>query len=421
MEHQEMVTGSLIPLHPDLVASTICPKCKSDTSEKHDYLFQGIHVLVDCTCKQCATRFYYTLPIGHDAITPTAISHDGKHVSYHSSAEAWLAKPLIDSLLNDSSKRQAEISQVILETLKDKVIILNCLDDCFGHAYAKMLNALQLLRDYPDHSLILIITKNLEWLVPGGVSELWIVHESMRNMKYYITTLQEFVKTRVNKTSQYYLSTAKVYHHLHEINSEPFLKTKRFDLSQFGILPYSITFILREDRYWHPTMFDNFINLVSIKLKIKKYFKRYFTWQQDRLVKKVIRLILTDHPGVQINITGIGSFSRMNNGVNDLRVDNITPAIERQWCEIYSRSQVVVGVHGSNMIIPSSLAAGFIEILPRHKIAHLGEDTVLHHTGRTAMLLGRYVDAYAAPGLVAQHVSGMLKFADIDKLMSEIK
>jgi hypothetical protein len=413
-----MANQSLIQIHPKLEASAACPKCQSESVKSRDYLFQGIHVLVDCTCQQCTTRFFHTLPIAHDAITPISISHDGKHVRYDASAKVWLAQPLIDGLLHESSRLAVEIVKRTRKALTDKIIVLNCLDDCFGHSYAKLLNAQQLLHDYPDHSLILLITPNFEWLVPDGVAELWIVPASMRKMKNYITTLQSFVKTAFNNASQVYLSTAKVFHRLEEINSELFLRTKRFDLSLFDSVPYTITFVLREDRYWHSNKLDNVINLALIKFKIKKNFNSYFVWRQDRLVKKAVRLIINAYPHLKVNITGIGKPGQSDTGVTDLRTDKITSEIERQWCVVYSKSHVVVGVHGSNMLIPTSLAAGFIDILPRHKIPHMGEDTVLHYAGRHAMLLGRHVDVYATPALVAEHAINMLGFGRMAKLMN---
>lgn len=414
-----MAEPTLIQIHPRLEVAAVCPKCQSDSSLINDYLFQGIHVLVNCTCNRCTALYYYTLPIAHDAITPIGVSHDGKHAQYDPTAKVWLAQPLINSILQRSVQLSPEIKKKNKQKLKSDVIILNCLDRCFGHSYAKMLNALQLMRDYPDHSLVLLITPNIEWLVPDGVDELWLVPGKMSDMSKYITTLQSFVKAEINKTGRCYLSTAKVFHRLETIDSEPFLRTKRFEISKFNILPPTITFVLREDRYWHANRFDDFINRASIKFKITNYFRWYFVWRQNRLVEKTIRLILKGNPKVRINITGIGSPGGINSGTTDARSTIITEDTERQWCGIYSNSHVIIGVHGSNMMIPTSLAAGFIDIIPAHKIPHLGEDTVVYHTGRQAMLFGRHVDVFASPGLVAEHGLHMLRSNPIRNIIPQ--
>jgi hypothetical protein len=395
MEYPEMV----IPIHPKVEATVSCVKCASTSVEIHDYLFEGIHVLADCKCNTCSTQFYQTLPTGHDAQTPVAFSKDGTISRFDESARVWLARPLIDAMVK-SSPYSPGIRKKTLKPLKENVILLNCLDNCFGHSYAKLLNATELMKTFPDRSLVLLITQNFEWFVPNGVDELWIVSAGMRDMSNYIVNLQHFVKEQLKLVKRCDLSVAKVYHDLARINSEPFLKTKSFDVSKFDDLPYTITFVLREDRYWHVNRLDDVINRTLIKLGIQKFFRGYFIGRQNRLVQKTIRNL----KNVQVNVVGIG-------------VKNITPELERQWCDTYSKSHVVVGVHGSHMLIPTSLAAGFIDILPDYKIPHLGEDIVLRHEGRYATLLGRHINQFSSPTVVAEHISNMLNFSKVSQLI----
>ena len=390
----------VIPIHPNVVATASCVKCQSSSVDIKDLLFEGIHVLLDCTCRNCSTSFYHTLPTAHDAQTPIAFSKDGSITRFDESARIWLARPLIDAMFTPSGSIHPEIKKKNLNPLKDNVILLNCIDDCFGHAYVKILNTLELMKTYPDRSLVLLITQNFEWLAPKGVDELWIVTGKMSRMGNYIVSLQEFVKTQLKEIKRLDLSVAKVYHDLAKIDPEPFLKIRSFDISKFDELPYTVTFVLRDDRYWHATKLDDFVNRALISLGIRKPFKGYFIWRQNRLVKKTIKKLRD----VRVNIIGMGTAA-------------ITTELEKQWCDTYSRSHVVIGVHGSNMLIPTSLAAGFIDILPGHKIAHLGEDIVLRHEGRAAVLLGRHVDQLISPSLMAEHVTEMLKFSKIFQLI----
>src|ERR1041385_4674060 len=218
MEHQEMV----IPIHPKIEITVSCVKCQSTSVDIHDYLFEGIHVLVDCTCTKCSTVFYHTLPASHDAQTSIAFSKDGKISRFDESARVWLAQPLIDAMTRPI-EHKPEIRKKNLRPLRENIILLNCLDDCFGHSYIKLLNALELMKSYPDRSLVLLITPNFEWLVPDGVDELWIVSGSKSDMRKYIVNLQDFVKTQLNGVQRCDLSVAKVYHDLAKIDSEPFL------------------------------------------------------------------------------------------------------------------------------------------------------------------------------------------------------
>jgi hypothetical protein len=397
MEHQEMV----IPIHPRVVATVSCVKCQSTSVDIKDFIFEGIHVLVDCVCRTCSTRFYHTLPVAHDAQTPIAFSEDGSITRFDESARIWLAQPLIDAFFASGKNIGLKMKKKNLSPLKENVVLLNCIDDCFGHAYVKILNALELMKTFPDRSIVLLVTENFEWLVPKGVDELWIVLGRMSWMGNYLLDLQDFVKEQLKGIKRLDLSVAKVYHDLAKIDSEPFLKTKSFDVAKFDKLPRTVTFVLREDRYWHATKLDDFINRALISLRIQKLFRGYFIWKQKLLVEQTIRRL----KNVTVNIIGP-------------HLKNITPELEKQWCDIYSKSHVVIGVHGSNMLIPTSLAAGFIEILPNHKIAHIGEDTVLRHEGRYAVLLGRHVDQFSTPTLVADHIANMLDFSKISQLMN---
>src|SRR3954471_20797714 len=105
MEHQEMV----IPIHPNIVATVSCVKCQSPSVDIKDFLFEGIHVLVDCTCRNCSTGFYHTLPAAHDAQTPISFSKDGSVTRFDESARIWLAQPLIDAMLSPSKSIHASI------------------------------------------------------------------------------------------------------------------------------------------------------------------------------------------------------------------------------------------------------------------------------------------------------------------------
>ncbi|MCC5935783.1 MAG: hypothetical protein JJU34_00750 [Lunatimonas sp.] len=74
----------------------------------------------------------------------------------------------------------------------------------------------------------------------------------------------------------------------------------------------------------------------------------------------------------------------------------------------FLNSHLVIGIHGSGMILPSSLAAAFINIVPRYKIVHIAEETALVHVPhKLQQYLGRYVDEHASPELLASHAVSM--------------
>ncbi|HEX8060120.1 MAG TPA: hypothetical protein VF473_04255 [Cyclobacteriaceae bacterium] len=85
---------------------------------------EGIHVLADFTCKVCSTNFYCTLPTGHDSKTPTAFTKDGKITRFDESAETWLARPLIDAMVNPNPVQTCSHEKEFKATVKENILLL---------------------------------------------------------------------------------------------------------------------------------------------------------------------------------------------------------------------------------------------------------------------------------------------------------
>jgi len=82
-------------------------------------------------------------------------------------------------------------------------------------------------------------------------------------------------------------------------------------------------------------------------------------------------------------------------------------AVERSWCEAYARSQLVVGVHGSNMLLPTALAAGCVEILPHDRQGNVVQDISVRYNDRMQLFLYRFVDEFARPVEIDRQVSAI--------------
>src|SRR5262249_18336567 len=95
--------------------------------------------------------------------------------------------------------------------------------------------------------------------------------------------------------------------------------------------------------------------------------------------------------------------------VSDLRENAFSESIEMEWCKVYSKSHIVIGVHGSNMLLPTALAAAFIEIMPSWKIERWGEDIAQPYSDRKAVFLGRFLDGCCSVKDVSGHIIAILK------------
>jgi hypothetical protein len=390
------------PLHPFHIT---CPRCNKDTVEVNGLFFQGIHTLTDCHCSSCHLIFFQTLSIGHAIYFPISFSKDGNHTWFNPRAKVWLAQPLIDSMTsNQPASAQFEVTSF---TNHNEVIVVNCLDSCFGHAFGKMWNVELLLAKYPEKGIIVVAPANCFWLVPEGVAEVWQVKAPMKTLNKKVEGLDSFIKTQLLRFQKVWLSETQPYPDQHLISFEKFVKQKRFHLNDFEKRT-QITFVLREDRFWHNSVLMDFLFKVFVKTKTLSSFSKFFVWRQNRLVNKTIGLILKQLPAATFCICGLGKTGTYSPGIEDYRATHINLEIEKKWNEVFASSNIVIGIHGSSMLIPTSLAAGFIDLVPRYKIQHLSEDTVLPYTNRYLSFLGRYLDEYSSPRLVATHLVSMI-------------
>src|SRR5262249_15331038 len=60
-------------------------------------------------------------------------------------------------------------------------------------------------------------------------------------------------------------------------------------------------------------------------------------------------------------------------GITDLREPVPSPEIERAWCRRYAASDVVIGAHGSNMLLPSGHAGAAIELIPDERLGNMAQ------------------------------------------------
>ena len=74
-------------------------------------------------------------------------------------------------------------------------------------------------------------------------------------------------------------------------------------------------------------------------------------------------------------------------------------------------SHIVIGVHGSNMLLPSAHAGAVIELLPEDRSANLAQDIIPagDQTMRETMFRYRFMPLSSQPGQVADTVGILLE------------
>ena len=393
----------MIALKPTPYSNFSCPVCSQNHLPVTKTFFAGIRTIAYTTCPNCQTPLAQDYPIGHALHYQMAIN-TSTHTLYNSSAK-WWSEPFLKGFL-DQKNEEIKIEKKVFRATK-KIVLLNTIDYLYGHSLLKLLNAQDHIQN-SEVDLVIIAQKNFEWLIPQGCAEVWLVDLPFSKAKNWYTALDLFVQTELLRFEEVHLSLA--FSHPRGVNIEHFTKVKPFNLQCYADEPPQITFVWRNDRLWHSNVWQEKLYLVVGYFKALHWLKKYFVWLQKRKFANTFTRIKKLMPTAQINVVGIQKSGGFAPFVNDQRVEKPNNATEQAWCEVYAKSHVVIGVHGSNMILPTALAAGFIEILPEERYGNITQDVLLRHEGNTALYLSRFADGHISPKQLALMARRMVKY-----------
>ncbi|HEX6178817.1 MAG TPA: hypothetical protein VF057_10700, partial [Thermoanaerobaculia bacterium] len=162
----------MIRIKPGIDYSSACPHCRGALVAE-DVLWQGIHVCVRSACSSCGRRIVEDLPIGHAVDGTYQADVEADRLFGPEPRRSWFGQPLLESL---RSPRSDEIPFRVTRFSDAKnVVIVNCIDYLYGHSLLKLLNVERHWRMSPELGVVVIVPSFLEWLVPDGVAEMWVV------------------------------------------------------------------------------------------------------------------------------------------------------------------------------------------------------------------------------------------------------
>jgi hypothetical protein len=94
------------------------------------------------------------------------------------------------------------------------------------------------------------------------------------------------------------------------------------------------------------------------------WLRRIQRRRQGEYIDKVYRHLAHALPDIDVAVVGIASGGGLCEGIKDMRKTEVDVETEKEWCRRYSISHLVIGVHGSNMILPSAFAGGSVVLMP---------------------------------------------------------
>jgi hypothetical protein len=293
--------------------------------------------------------------------------------------ETWFARWLRKSYANRTSV-PLEFTVQEHRPLRQQAVLLNCLDTLYGHCLLKLLNVQYYFDQRRELDVIVMIPRCLQWLVPDGVAQVWIVDLPLRRGTEWNDWLAAELNRRIVKLQVCWLSVAFSHPHPNDYTIERFTRVQPFPIDEWEIRLQrpTITFIWREDRLWCTPDASGNERLVHIMLRRFKHRLYRYTplEQQNQQVLTLATALRQKVATLDFAVAGMGKPGGLSDWVTDLRSVDIDEATERMWCERYASSHIVVGVHGSNMLLPSAHAGAVIELVPPDRWGNIPQATL---------------------------------------------
>lgn len=390
----------MIQIHPPIEQKFACPVCEQEI-EANKTVWQGIHVGVESECKNCQRTFYQDLKVGQSMYTPYSVDLHKFELFGPGSSKDWYGIPLQKSLKNPNDNK-IEFKKEIYAS-HDKVIILNCIDYLYGHSLLKLLNAERHLKDNPEYGLVVIVPKFLGWMLPEGIAEKWVFDIPLKKGREFFIEFDNIIQKELKRFSEIHIS--KAFSHPKDFDITNFTGIEKHDFQKDD---FRITFIWREDRCWmNSSLFQKAVNKLNMAI-----LKNILLAWQKRKVIKVFSELRKRFPDARFTVTGFGNHKKFPRWIDNQIVYNFSTDTEKKLCQIHSESRVVLGVHGSNMLLPSAHAGMTIDLMPDDRWGNFAQEILYQETD---VRMGSYRYRYVPINQKPNHLHKIVAYMILDR------
>jgi len=364
----------MIQIKPNISVNSPC-NCGGEYTF-HELLWQGLHICEKTVCNNCGKISIISLPINQSSIEQY-IFYPALNlitdVEGNSVSDNWYSRKL--RAISSPSEEKIEMEIEIFKRY-DEVLVLNTLDYIYGHSLLFLLNLQRIIREEQTIGIIVLVQPMLRWLIPKeNVAEIWTVKLGFQAFDKYYPDLTFKINKELKRFNKVWISNG------HLIPTNENIKIEMFT----GVNPFSflnkprnprITFLWRQDpsRLWIRNIYlqKGFKKLALGKLLIPFQYLRVLI-----LLKR-----LKNEFGNKYNysVAGLGKFFKFPDFIDDQRVIVFTDDSEKNLCKIYAESIIIVGVHGSSMLLPSAHAGMTISLMPSKRWGNYAEDILFNES-----------------------------------------
>ena len=359
----------------------------------------GMRCLADATCPICGDRYYVDLPVGQALWSPivlnqaTAEIHDPLNIR-------WFSTLLKEGFLNPVEADTVPIVHKFFDA--ERIVIVNCLDFLYGHSLLKLLNVQRYLDHSPELGCCVLVPTQLVHLVPDGIAEIWEFPVKIKEGWKWYPSLQRWMGQQLTQRKECFLSPAYSHPSNRAYDLRRFVRNLPDISEQTTQYQPIVLFSYREDRLWGRTFAHQRRNLQELYNRLSAVF-----------------------PGMTLVLVGFGWRNQIRTigaKLIDLRTDKFDVERDRLWMAYMNAADCVVGVHGSNMLLPSGLARSTVELVPRSRLGNTVQDFLFaraREDNRDALLFYRMLYGNEAlsdvrPSTVADMVANVLSYAPLN-------
>lgn len=357
----------MIQIKPYIAVKAQC-RCGGDL-EFRELLWQGLHVCEKSVCTSCKQTRIASLPVNQSVLEQYSYYPESRKLTGSDGNTAkvnWFSSKLI--AITDPIGDPVNIEIEIINKY-DEVILVNTLDYIYGHSLLFLLNLQRIIKADKKPGIIVLVQPMLKWLIPRqGVAEIWTVNLGFKEFNNFYARLSERINTELERFTKVWLSKGHPIPSNENIEIERFTGIKPFDFGDTG--SPRITFIWREDpdRLWIRNIF---ILKIFKKLGLSVILFPIHRYRVSRFMRLMRKKLGTEY---RFTVAGLGRSGSMPSFVEDKRILSFNEETERSLCRVYSESILVIGVHGSAMLLPSAHAGMAISMMPSRRWGNYAED-----------------------------------------------
>lgn len=354
----------MIKIRPIVELSFDCPSCNVKVSAS-SLMITGMHTLCEGVCDNCGERYYLEAPINAGLFYPGIIRASTGLRCDDLPFNNWYLSGLEVAFKNRIDKEVSFSIEKKNEPGAKKICILTTIDATYGHSLYELFNSSFYLQQ-PDIHLIVIIQKNMRWLVPDSVPEIWTLDLAFSDANLWNDWIVRRIQNQLAFYKEVYLCRSFVHADSNDFKIEDYTRIKPFPLDEWDerLIKPTVTFIWRGDRFWKrvlPKIIDNRVTkklfpsgLIYLRKKIQ------FSWIikfSERLKKEI--------PEVDFAVAGMDDRSfALPNWIKDFRFEKHAEESALQQCQRYADSHLVLGCNGSSLLLPGCLSGAVLNIVP---------------------------------------------------------